>query len=288
MSNMKILVMSDIHNEFSVMNFEETTEEVDVVLIAGDLGKPGDMAHVMLKAREAYDAPVLAVEGNHDWWRSGRKLRTPQKIRAHTDKLLAKMNETGPLMKVLRRGDAVVLGNTRFIGATLWTDGRLNGADNEYDVSVMARVMSDNKKITIHDENRGIWRKATPTDFFREHRADLNGISKTLETDWEGETVIMTHHAPLRELIEPVRNKEGDDVSPAYASDLSDFMSGINADIWVFGHTHQPQDVSLDFGRGPVRFVSNPRGYPSEKHAFDPRKVIDLGDDLENNLGMSF
>ena len=44
------------------------------------------------------------------------------------------------------------------------------------------------------------------------------------------------------------------------------------ADIWIFGHTHNAIDA--EFGR--CRVISNPRGYPTEKTGFDPYKIVEV------------
>lgn len=266
----KFVVMSDLNEEFHETDLGGLTESVDAVLLAGDLGAPGDMAEVMRRTREAFDAPVYAVEGNHDLWRRGRKLRTWQKIRAVTDDKLAEMNREGHEMRVLRRGQSVVVAGTRVLGATLWTNGDLG---DEPRIVIRDRIMNrmnDYRKMTIEDETRGIWRKAMPEDLFREHRADLAALLRALDTPFDGPTVVMTHHVPLAELLRPVMTSDGKDLRAAYGSDLLSVLADKRFDAWVYGHSHQPEDVELELSHGSARFVSNPRGYPDEIPEFRP------------------
>lgn len=268
------LVMSDLHTEFAPFTPERGEGSVDAVLLAGDLGPVGEMAEVMSRFRDVYEVPVYAVEGNHDLWRRGRALRTSQKIRAHTDARLSQLCSCGPEMRVLRRGDAAWVGDVRIIGATLWTDGALNGEDPRVLRETLIQHMSDYRKMTISDETRGLWRKAVPEDLFREHRYDLSGLLDALRVEHEGPTIVMTHHVPFAELLAPVINENGVDLSAAYGSDLADAFADRVPDVWVYGHSHQNADRTLRIGNAELRAISNPRGYPGERTGFQARKAF--------------
>lgn len=43
-------------------------------------------------------------------------------------------------------------------------------------------------------------------------------------------------------------------------------------DLWIFGHTHEAVDEVVN----GVRFVSNPRGYPTEETGFRPDLVVSV------------
>ncbi|HTR98229.1 MAG TPA: metallophosphoesterase, partial [Bacteroidota bacterium] len=104
---MRIQVLSDLHNEFSVM--DPVDAGADVVVLAGDidLGERG-----FLWARGAYPArPVVYVAGNHEYYRHA--------MPGLTRRLLA-MKYTGSVHFLERR--AVSIMGIRFLGCTLWSD----------------------------------------------------------------------------------------------------------------------------------------------------------------------
>jgi predicted phosphodiesterase len=76
-------------------------------------------------------------------------------------------------------------------------------------------------------------------------------------------------------------------LTAAYRSDLTSLMwptpieSGRNslrpADLWIYGHTHESEDVTI----GHTRVVSNAKGYGPQHRAwenshFDPSFVIEI------------
>ncbi len=270
------LIFSDLHDEFSPFvppRPEDLSGPVDAVLLAGDAGGAGTLPRLMVAIRDALGVPVYAVEGNHDLWRSGRRMRTWQKIRDHAAKTFAEAGP-GPELRILRAGQAAIVGDTRIIGATLWTNGRLGDEDP---ITLRERLkdrMNDYRKMTIHEPGKGIWRRAIPEDLFAEHRKDLSGILAALDTPHDGPTIVMTHHVPLAQVISPVLTPDGVNLVAGYGSDLGAEILTRKFDAWVYGHSHQPEDVVLETAHGSARFLSNPRGYPHERHAFDPFKRI--------------
>ena len=71
---LRIAATGDIHcrdsnREAVVSSFAELGDEVDLVLVAGDLTSHGrlDEAEILCEAAAATAAPVFAVLGNHDW-----------------------------------------------------------------------------------------------------------------------------------------------------------------------------------------------------------------------------
>lgn len=277
-SNMKNFVLvSDLHTEFWPFDMPDLRDQgVSAVLLAGDAGAPGEMANVMIALREKTGCPVYAVEGNHDLWRMGRKLRTWQKIREHNDGLLADANASGPEMKILRGGEAVCVDGVRIIGASLWTDGKLGSDSPELIRETLMNRMNDYKKMTIHDEVRGLWRKAFPEDLFREHRKDLTAILRALDTPFDGSTIVMTHHVPLKELLTPIILDDDTELSAGYGSDLGEQILTRRFDAWVYGHSHQPEHTTFFTPYGEAIFASNPRGYPKEKIRFNPAFTISV------------
>jgi hypothetical protein len=99
----------------------------------------------------------------------------------------------------------------------------------------------------------------------------VHWLRTNLAQDFQGATIVVTHHLPLRQSI---HSKYGTSaLNPAFASDLGDLM-GPRVSAWIHGHTHE----SFDYAVNGTRVVCNPRGYlPMEPNeAFDPLLTIDV------------
>ena len=110
---MRLHILSDLHLEFAPFDIPKTN--ADVVILAGEVhtGKNG----MRWIAENLPKVPVVYVLGNHEFY--GQK--TPTLIQEL--KQLAKGTNIS-----LLENDSVEIGDTEFMGATLWTDFRLDGA----------------------------------------------------------------------------------------------------------------------------------------------------------------
>ncbi len=109
---MKIRVLSDLHLEFAV--WTPPAADADVIVLAGDI-------HVGVRglewAREQFPSlPIIYVTGNHEFY-GGQMQQVSAALRATAERLEIKLLDAGEL----------VLDDTRFLGATLWTDFALYG-----------------------------------------------------------------------------------------------------------------------------------------------------------------
>jgi Icc-related predicted phosphoesterase len=111
------------------------------------------------------------------------------------------------------------------------------------------------------------YRRLRPSDLVSRNQASFSWLAKELDKPFDGKTVVLTHHAPVPEVI---GNKHEGHLSAAYSNSWHRLLD--KADLWIFGHTHRSIDVT--FGR--CRVVSNPRGYPNEKTDFDSAFVVGL------------
>ena len=259
---MKIRILSDLHLEFQDWNPPDA--EADIVVLAGDIhaGTRG----VEWARRQFPLIPILYVPGNHEFY--GQEIQ----------ETLADLQKAGRRFGVdVLHGRGVAIGGVRFLGATLWTDFALHGAD----VASLHRAMSD-AKYGMNDF--GIIRHGTHGLFRPEHaRAmhleQVSWIRERLADEFHGPTVLVTHHLPHPRSIH--RKYWGSKLNPAFASDLSPLM-GPPIALWVHGHTHD----SCDYVAGSTRVVCNPRGYgPFELNAtFDPILTIQVDRTPRNPL----
>ncbi|HUG26041.1 metallophosphoesterase [Piscinibacter sp.] len=267
---MKLLVLSDLHLEFSGLALEPDPG-VDVVVLAGDIVCPGTKAvewALQVPALRAAKAVIL-VPGNHEYYG------------AVMDDERQAMREAAHGTAVhLLDGDRVDIGGVRFLGCTLWTDFALRIADADGLRSDPARgmeaarqSMTDYRTIDVLGPHR---RPLTPEDTLAVHQRQRAWLAQALAEPFDGPTVVVTHHAPHRRSLAP---PFADDwVSTAFVSELPDSFFEVPA-LWIHGHTH----ASFDYRVGRCRVLCNPRGYQllhmavPENPAFDAARVVEPG-----------
>jgi hypothetical protein len=121
--------------------------------------------------------------------------------------------------------------------------------------------MYDHKRIAFGE---GIFR---PQDALALHTQAASWLAGCLAQRDNGTTIVVTHHAPGPDSIEPrFRN---DSLSPAFAADLTPLMHRYGPPLWIHGHTH----YNVDYTVGPTRVVSHQWGYPAEDVAQGTRVV---------------
>lgn len=83
-------------------------------------------------------------------------------------------------------------------------------------------------------------------------------IDHELQKPFAGQTVVVTHHAPLIESFDP--RFHGHVTNAAFASDLSDLIARRRPPVWIHGHIHSARDYMAD----KTRVIYNPLGYSRE------------------------
>ncbi len=247
-------IFSDLHLEFA--NWTPPRGPAEAVLLAGDIAVG---THGIEWARRHFaDTPVFYVPGNHEFY--GAKL--PETLEA--------LREAARRFEVhFLDGDSCVVGGTRFLGATLWTDYAWYGSEPAAVHRAMAHAveeMNDFRMIKWSDES---W--LTPEQVREMHLSKAQWLAKALAEPFAGPTVVITHHLPHRLSIHP--RFEGTRYNPCFASDLDHLVRAPVA-LWVHGHTHESRDYTVN----GTRVFCNPRGYlPREPNtSFDPSGRVEL------------
>src|ERR1700738_1337168 len=249
----------------------------DVMVVAGDLIPRMERGVAWLRERVP-DRPVIYVGGNHEGYGCDVD-RTVEK---------AKQAAEGSKVFVLQN-EAIRLGNVTFAGATLWTDFDLFG-DQRRAMAVAADNMNDFRKIRV-SRYRDRFR---PQHALARHMESRAFLEAEMRKPRGGPLVVVTHHAPHpgrsspRYRIERLSDEEI--LTAAYRSDLTSLMRPAPiegrqnplrpADLWIYGHTHESEDVTI----GYTRVVSNGKGYVPwlpQQGAWDtagshPNFVIDI------------
>lgn len=224
------------------------------LILAGDIEKALFLP-VYLKAVADYlEIPVIAVLGNHEYY--GGEYHRVKKVVAAAG--------NHPLVHLLD-DDACTFEfegtPVRFIGATLWTDYRLNETRIGQDQSTAMREARD-----FMNDFRAIKKEGAlfcPEDALELHESARSFIEQEISKKFDGKTVVVTHHSPSPETEDAYKESK---LSASFSSNLHYLMQGENApDFWVHGHTHEDGDVVV----GNTRILSRQRGYPGEKRGFE-------------------
>jgi hypothetical protein len=269
---MKLLVLSDLHLEFS--DFEVPADaDFDVALLAGDIVSPGSKAADWVRRSSALRRAraVLHVAGNHEFYDTT--------LQDELARLCARHDDAGPPLHFLHCDQRVIDG-VRFLGCTLWTDFALRIDTDEGPCSDVNRGMQASRGAmvdyrTIDFREAARWRKLTPEDTAVLHRQQRAWLEAALVEPFDGPTVVITHHGPHRASLAP--RFAGDWVSSAFINELPAHFFNVPV-LWVHGHTH----TSFDYRVGNCRVLCNPRGYQAagrawpENRAFDPGCVVSV------------
>ena len=271
---MKIQPFSDIHLETGPFRPPET--DADVVVAAGDIG-PGLDGLEFLKG---LGKPSIYVCGNHEFYDGRDLLERVSDLRTAAE---------GTRVHFLERAQ-VVIGDTRFLGATLWTDfegwrGRsvkeahlrmtdyfIIKAASWYTPAnrvTMLRRMLELPDLYSEEDIQQYIRSGEfhPVIAYELHRESVEWLRQRLAEPFSGKTVVVTHHALSydslgyldfdRGLLKQGFRRPDLLKIAAYASNLDELLRAFSIDLWVHGHTHWAND----YRRHGTRVVSNPRGY---------------------------
>lgn len=271
---MRILILSDLHRELwyrpqkpsqgvvdPCPQIDLAMSRPDVVILAGDIDTG---ARAVKWAEHAFKGlPVLYVHGNHEGY-GGNLDETQQAI-------AAACGATNHVHYLDRREK--VIGNVRFLGATLWTDFKLYGkALYPAAVHDAGQHMNDYRRIRLAKKG---YRKLRPSDTEGWHFEHRRWLAERLAEPFGGKTVVVTHMAPSGRSV--AVEFKGDSLSPSFASNLEMLVE--QADLWVHGHMHNSSDYSI----GRCRVVCNPMGYPGsyqrmrpENPDFDPNFIVEI------------
>lgn len=218
----------------------------DLVVLAGDIA---DGVNGLRWGAAAFpNRPVVYVAGNHEFYRFDHAalLGELQAAAAATENV-AFLEHAGMTLDLCGRP-------MRILGCTAWTNYCLYGAERAGESMLRAdAVMYDHRRIGF-----GPGALFRPQDAAVLHERAKGWLAAALADAFSGPTIAVTHHAPSPLSIEP--RYRGDNLSPAFASDLTALIEAHAPALWVHGHTHH----NVDYCIGATRIVSNQWGYPGE------------------------
>lgn len=256
---MKLWILSDLHidvNRRFPFTFPSPPPPHDVLIVAGDICQGLAEGVRFIVGHKLNAKPVIYVAGNHEFYghdRHGELAEGRAEAARH------------PNIHLLER-DGIVIDGVAFLGCTLWTDYRYAGPrEQARAMHWAARRISDHRLIS---DGKGSW---SPEQALGDHEASRSWLSAQLASSTPSPRVVVTHHAPSRQSVQP--RYRDDLLTAAFASDLDELVA--KATLWVHGHLHAP----ADYGLGDCRVVANPRGYVSihEDREFKPAFTVDVG-----------
>jgi 3',5'-cyclic AMP phosphodiesterase CpdA len=245
---MKIQLASDLHLDFLQHDWPgerliEPAPGADVLILAGDIADGVDPFRIFSGWTNADGNPIptIFVAGNHEFYHHAMP---PMQL---------KLRDAAALNKGINylENNTVVIGETRFLGCTLWTDYKLRShLSQAAQMTYAEHALNDHRLIRT---GRHPFTAQNALDLHVESRAWLES---ELAKPWAGKTVVVTHHGPHPLSVHS--RYGGDTLSSAFVSDLSEILLSERApDLWLHGHVHD----GFDYTVGRTRVVANPAGY---------------------------
>jgi predicted phosphodiesterase len=256
---MRVQILSDLHVDAGGRHRPQLAVGVDALIVAGDVCAGVDTGFQLLRHYVPTTTPIIMVLGNHEFYGFGYAQE------------LAKARATASSYNIhVLENDAVIIGGVRLVGASLWTDYDLFGADNREACMRTAAMGLNDHRLIGRTTGGATDRRFQPFDALALHRQSIAYLDEALTAPHEGPTVVVTHHAPHGDSVAPqYRNSL---LTPAFVSDLSPLIDAHQPTLWVHGHTH----TSFDYRVGRTRIVCNPAGYGAENPMFDPALVAEV------------
>jgi len=233
---MKIHVLSDLHTEFA--DFVPPKTDADVVVLAGDIGV--GLGGIEWAAIHFQSKPVIYVPGNHEYYHYDI---------GSTDDLRKAASDNVHVLN----NNALEVNGVRILGSTLWTDFKLDGEGEAWVARQRAKQWMEDFS-SIRNGMRGF----TPEDSVDRHRRSVAWLVDELEKEFDGPTVVVTHHLPTARSVD--KRYANDPLNPAFASRLEGIIEKHRPELWIHGHTHVPCDYEMFC----TRVLCNPLGYPNE------------------------
>lgn len=256
--NLKALILSDLHINFSGLDIPQTG--YDLAVVAGDLS-PHTSEIIQFFQRKLADAPlVIYVTGNHEY--EGKNIYT------YDEKLKHELARHCPNVRLLQN-ESLEYQGTRFLGTTLWSNFELLSPDFSADDAM------EYAKRNICDYNSIIGQKGLlkPEETLSKHHQAVEFLNTKFSMQHDGPTMVITHFPVVRESINP--KYEDNPLNSYFCSDYPELMG--HADYWVHGHTHD----SFDYVKEGTRVICNPRGYSqtfglTENNLFNANLILEL------------
>ena len=268
---------SDLHLELRkidtipVINPIKKDGYENYLALCGDIGNPYiDTYKAFLDIHTKLYTHILIISGNHEYYTSKSKQYTMTDM----DSKLVEITKEYENITYLNM-DKLIIGRTKFIGCTLWSDISEIGVSveefmNDYKNIYVENIGTPNRTTCIFN---GIYQikskiksdrsKLTSYHVLRLHRemrywlqSEIDKYHNNTNTERRYDNIIiLTHHAPSFQMLD-----KSDIYSPCYATDCENMM-GPPVKYWISGHTHTSKEININ----GTTCMSNCMGYPGQK-----------------------
>lgn len=213
-----IQVCSDLHLEYDDISETDFVNIIiptaEILILAGDIGNPfSQLFRKFIYYCSQHFTYVLFVSGNHEYY--GYNITV---VDSAIEKFFSLSSEIPKKNVIYLNNKTFDYDGIRFIGTTLWSE--LNTQISNYDYK---NIMQDYTKIA----------KFTP----ELHNAYFLNNKLFIESHLKNQKcVIITHHAPSYQCIEP--SFKDDKFNCCFASNLDHLLQHNNLIGWIYGHLH--------------------------------------------------
>jgi predicted phosphodiesterase len=270
---MRFHLLSDIHIDHGGWNWDRV-KNLDPSLpfvVAGDIENDVRAGSRWIAEASQRFEHVIWVAGNHCMYNLGfsqtrlvdrefEKLwpypRTTPEIYTHYSRWSAHHG-----VHFLHRGSVDVNG-VRFVGATGWHDFL---AGDPYPQSLQTTAYLHH----MNDARYIQWGTEYKVQEILEYAAADAAYVRTAVAESPLPVVVITHHAPHRELLRKNSNPLWTQLNGSYANTQMETITDPKIQAWCFGHTHDRQDRIIN----GVRYINNARGYPGENAGWTPVEI---------------
>lgn len=251
---MKLQVASDLHLEMR-RAYQLAEIDSDIIILAGDISTGINGIKFAIQQSQKLNKEVVYICGNHEFY-------------GHDyDELLHEIRalaEPFPCVHFLER-DELIINDVRFLGCVLWSDFLGNGDDRQdLNMAIVSASLNDHRLI------RNGYRQFSTEDALEQHQLSRNWLTSKLNDDFQGKNVVITHHAPSLLCQHP--DFEYSPIATGFLSDMDELVK--QAELWIFGHTHANEDITI----GKCRLISNQTGYPHENIpvSFNEKLLVEI------------
>lgn len=222
---MRVRLYSDIHFEFHDQPYEWIEkidlEDVDVLVLAGDIGTCDDLPDLLSMICRKAPGKVLYTPGNHEFYRAGWDTTWAAIRRVKNKNFKCLYNEVTEIE------------GQRFLGSTLWFPRTM---------TAMLQLPGWSDCIMIPDYGKWV---------FQEHYKAVAFFEEHLQ---KGD-VVFTHMLPSWRCISE-RFKDSS-TNCFFLGDVGHLITEREPKLWMHGHTHDSVHTELS----KTTIVTNPYGY---------------------------
>ena len=247
-----ILPISDIHLETFGYNIDLSGKEIDVVLLAGDIGNKFQAVKFIENLLEQ-GVIVVYVLGNHEFYNINNQMKTIYEIKDGWKEREQKYDNLYVL-----DNESIIIDDVKIIGTTFWsklTPENYNQEESEYLNNHQSDLTHIYKKKNMSGYRIKSGVNIKIEDYQELHSECLKYTSEEINKEFDG-TVILLSHYPLLKESQSLKHDNSFE-SQFYSNDYEKLVIESKLDYIVHGHIHE----SFNYKKGNVNNICNPLGY---------------------------